>query len=195
VELYYHNPSWGMNGNPNLHPESSRQYELGVNTQVGKDTLDAALFTNTVENQIRWDFVANTFMNVDNARQRGIEITWDHPFTSATRVSMFYTYLDARSLTDGSRLSGIPYNQIGMTLTSRMRQFNMALTGRWTTNRTYGTAVSAGRAVFDLTLVRQTDKTVSPYLTIRNLTNTSYEEIAGYPGEGRSFELGVRTNW
>jgi len=36
---------------------------------------------------------------------------------------------------------------------------------------------------------------VSPYLVVRNLTGVHYDAIAGYPGESRGVEGGVRTSW
>lgn len=200
VDLYYNN--FGTVGNPNLKPEQSHQYELGVNAQLGADTLDVALFTNSVTDQITWQSAATvenpwagTFMNVDRARQRGMELSWDHPLKGSMHLNMFYTYIDARNLTNGTRLSGIPYNQIGATLSSKVKTWSMALTGRCTSDRHYGVSKVDGKPVLDFTVTRQTDKPTNPYLIIRNLTNAAYEEVAGYRAEGRSFEVGMRTSW
>jgi outer membrane cobalamin receptor len=200
VDLYYNNPGFSTHGNPDLKPEKSRQYELGFNTQSGKDTLDVALFVNEVTDQIIFamdpkDPSQFTFLNVTRARQQGLEVSWDHPITDATHLSLFYTCLNAQNLTTHSRLPGIPYNQAGLTLSSRLKSWNAALTGRWASERPFGTLTAGSAAIFDLTLVRQMDKPLNPYLTIRNLMDTEYEEVAGYPAEGRSFELGMRSTW
>jgi outer membrane cobalamin receptor len=201
VDLYYNN--FGTIGNPNLKPEKSRQYELGMNTQIGDDSIDLAVFTNSVVDQIIWlpqppspgNPFPGTFMNVDQARQRGIELSWDHRIGNSTRLGLFYTYIDARNLTMGSRLPGIPHRQIGLTLSGKMRSWSTALTGRWTDDRPYNTGIVAGRAVFDLTLTRQSEAPSNPYVVIRNLTNVSYEEAQGYPADRRSIEVGMRSAW
>lgn len=200
VDLYYNN--FGTVGNPNLKAEMSRQYELGFNSQIGANTFDIAFFTNRVDDQIVWQPMpteanpyAGTFENVDRARQNGIEFTWDRQVSRNAHVCMFYSYLDARNLMNGNRLSGIPYNQLGLTLSSKVNTWSVALTGRTNSNRRFGSLTTAGHAVFDLTLTRQTDKPINPYVVVRNLTDTSYDEVAGYAAEGISVEVGTRTSW
>lgn len=200
VDLYYNNPGFSTHDNPDLKPEKSRQYELGYNTKVAKDNFDVALFLNEVSDQIVFaqdpaDSSEYTFLNVSRTRQQGIEFSWEHPITDVTSLSAFYTYLDAQNLTTHTRLPGIPSNQLGLTLSSKLKSWNAALTGRWISERTFGTSTAGSAAVFDLTLVRQTDKPLNPYLTIRNLLDTAYEEVAGYPAEGRSIEFGMRSTW
>ncbi len=201
VDLYYNN--FGTVGNPNLKPEKSHQYEVGVNTMIGKDTMDLALFTNKVADQIVWTSAATpgnpwagTFSNVSEARQQGVELSWDHSLTKAVNLCAFYSYIDARNQTTGARLPGIPYNQAGLTLAGKMNGWNTALTGRWSTDRIYGGGVKVKAvAVIDLTLTDDSQKSVAHYITFRNLTNAHYEEVAGYQAEGRTVEVGVRTNW
>ncbi len=200
VDLYYDN--FGTVGNPNLRPERSQQYELGINTQIKDSNLDIAFFTNRVSDQITWVSAATpenpwggTFENIDRAKQQGMEISWDRPLGPNMHLSMFYTYIDARNLGTNARLSGIPYNQLGATLTGKVKTWTLALTGRSLSNRRFGTTMAGSYTLFDLTLTRQTDAPISPYITIRNLTNTKHEEVAHYPGEARSIEAGARTTW
>ena len=201
VDLYYNN--FGTTGNPNLRPEKSRQYEIGVNTQIGKGSLDLALFTNRVVDQIVWEPLPpspgnpfpGTFVNVDRAQQRGIELSWDQPLGGSVRLNAFYTYLDARNLTKDARIPGIPYHQVGLTLSGKVRSWTAALTGRWSDDRPYSTGIVQGTAVLDMTFSRQSAEPTNPYVTIRNLTNARYEEVLGYPAEGRSIEVGMRSSW
>ena len=200
VDLYYNN--FGTLGNPDLRPERSQQYEIGVNTQIGNDTLDIALFTNSVIDQITWRSAATesnpwagTFENVSRARQRGMELSWDHPLARGMHLVMFYTFIDARNLMDGARLPGIPRDQLGATLTGKVKTWNLALTGRANSDRRFGTSTAAGYMVFDLTFTQQTDKPLNPYIIVRNLTDAHYDEMVNYPAEGRSIEVGTRATW
>lgn len=198
VELYY-NGMYGT-GNPDLKPERSRQFEIGMNLERGDDALDVALFLNNVRDQIDWvsDPITwvGTYENISRARQRGIEVSWGRRFADSTSLNCSYTYLDARNVTAGTRSLGTPHNQIAMTVTRPIRSWQTALTGRWTDNRPdYGGTIVGGRVIFDLTLTHQGTKRTNPYVIVRNLTDVNYEEVAGYPAEGRSIEAGMRSAW
>jgi outer membrane cobalamin receptor len=201
VDMYYNN--FGAMGDPNLRPEKSRQYEIGVNAQFGKNTLDVALFTSRVVDQIICDptgppenpWKTSRFINLDCATQQGIEVSWDRPLGDSLRLGMSYTYLDAMNLTDDTPLPGIPHNQIGLTLSAKFRGWDAALTGRYWDDRPYSTGIAQGAAVLDLTFTGQSTAPTNPYLVIRNLTDVSYEEDLGYPAAGRSIEVGMRSAW
>ena len=206
VELYYPVGAWGpgYSGNPSLKPEKSRQYELGVNTVRGNDAFDIAVFTTGVRDLIAATY-ATPYDNIGRARQRGMEVSWDHRFSGPTRLNVTYSYIDAENRTTGQRLLGIPHSQISLTATSMVKSWEIALTGRWTDKRpdlafdpvTWASSdvKLAARAVFDLSLTRRGGKRSNPYVVIRNLTDASYEEVAGYLVEGRSIEIGTRTPW
>ena len=198
VELYYNN--FGSTGNPNLKPEKSAQYEIGINTRCGVNTFDVALFTSRIRDQIAFVlvdpiFFTGTFENLDRTRQKGIEFTWTRPIGKKADASFTYTYIDAVNLSNGTRLNGVPYNQAGLTLSKEIGSFNASLTGRWVDDRLFGSLTSASYTLFDLYLVQNRNKGIRPYLVIRNIGDKSYDEVAGYPAEGRSFEIGVRSSW
>ena len=199
VELYY-NGTYGT-GNPDLRPEKSKQLEAGVSLERGDDAFDIAVFTNKVRDQIDWVVVnpltwEGTYENISRASQRGIEFSWERRFVRSTSLGLSYTYLDARNLTNDTRLLGVPHNQIAMTLAGPIRSWNAALTGRWSDDKPdYGDTVAKGCAVFDLALTRRSAKPTNPYVIIRNLTDADYQEVAGYPAEGLSMEVGMRSSW
>lgn len=207
VELYY--DSMYGTGNPNLRPERSRQYEVGANIQRGDDIFDVAVFTDSVRDLISWAIDPNTWLgtyeNVQRARKRGVELTWEHRCSASTTLSLSYSYLDAVNRTTGARLLGIPHNQVSLTAASVVKSWEIALTGRWTDKRpdlafdpvtwASSSVMLPGRAVFDLSLVRRGGGRGDPYVIIRNLTDASYEEVAGFPAEGRSVEVGMRSSW
>ena len=198
VELYY-NGMYGT-GNPDLRPEKSRQYEIGMNLAKGSDALDIALFLNNVRDQIDWvsDPITwvGTYENISRARQQGIEVAWAHRLAGSTSLNLSYTYLDARNLTAGTRLLGTPHNQVAMTIARPMGSWQTALSARWTDDRPdYGGTIVGGRMIFDLTLARPGAKPTSPYIVVRNLTNVKYEEVAGYPAERLSIEVGMKSTW
>lgn len=198
VELYYNN--YGSHGNPNLRPEKSKQYEVGMSTKLGHNTLDLALFTGKVRDQIAYVltdpvYFTGTFENLERTKQRGVEFTWSRPIDKLTDIALSYTYTDARNTKTDSRINGIPYNQAGISISRRISNFDLALTGRYVGDRLFSGVKTSSYTVFDLYLAQNRNSTIKPYLMIRNLLNESYDEVAGYPAEGRSFELGIRSSW
>lgn len=198
VELYYDN--WGTKGNPDLRPEVSRQYEVGINTKIGVNSLDFALFSSRIKDQIIWQMTnpetfAGTFANVSRASQAGVELGWTRPIGGASFLSAAYTYIDAGNGTTKKRLDGVPHNQFSTTFSTKVHLVDLALTGRCMDKRTFSTNHAPGFMAFDLTLGYSKNAGYKPYMIIRNLTDKKYTEVFGYPAEGRSFEMGIRSSW
>jgi outer membrane cobalamin receptor len=202
VERYYN--AFGLSGNPNLRPETSRQYEIGANWLLARGSLDVALFRNQVEDQIAWEGM--TYENVNHARQQGLEVAWTSRLRTDTALTLSYTYLDAINETTGDRLLRVPHNQLSLTATQPWRAWEVALTGTWIDARSdYGgydpvtfqsiTTALPTRTSLDLTITHTGMRGVRPYVILRNLMNETTPELAGYPVEGRSLEGGMRVNW
>ncbi|GGF69208.1 TonB-dependent receptor plug domain-containing protein [Alteromonas lipolytica] len=101
TELYGYYPAQFM-GNPNLKPEQSREFEVGVQTTPYKQlSADFSVYTTRLENEISsiWDS-ASGLSSVANAtedsRRDGFEATLQ--WTADTwQVTANYSYLDATS--------------------------------------------------------------------------------------------------
>jgi outer membrane cobalamin receptor len=205
VELYYP-PIFGpgYSGNPDLKPEKSRQYEIGLSAQIGKGSFDLAVFSTVVRDMIYSDG-ATPYQNVGRAEQRGIEISWDRKLSASVSLGLAYTYIDARNQSTDERLRGIPHNELSMTLAGVVQSWQVGITGRWTDDRpdlvfnpmtwVSSSVMTQGRAIFDLTVSRRGTALVNPFVAVRNLFDVEHEEVAGYPAEGRSIEVGVQSTW
>ena len=88
--------------NPNLKPEQSNNYEIGLRGSLSNINYEASLF------QIdRYDFImkssgnygktSTTYMwdNIGGARHRGLELALNGPLTQELSFNLAYTYLDA----------------------------------------------------------------------------------------------------
>lgn len=197
VELYYpvseiYGPGYG--GNPDLKPEKSRQYEIGLNVQRRKDAFDIALFNTRVRDLIQATFLT-PHENVGRARQRGIEVSWSRRLSDAYDMNLSYSYVDARDLSNNALLTGVPHNRLALTLSGMVESWHVGLAGRWTSDIPDVGATADGHIVVDLSLQKKGNKLTNPYVVIRNLFDTAYEEVYGYPAEGFSVEAGVRTAW
>jgi len=206
VELYYPEGPYGpgYSGNTGLKPETSRQYEAGINRHLRNDDLDLAFFTTDVSNLIMATS-ATPYQNVGRARQRGAELNWQHRFTANTSLDFAYTYTQATNRTTGERLLAQPYNKAALTATTHMNTWDISLTGRWVDDRddlffdpatfTSTKVKLPDYLVFDLLLTRLTTSPYRPYINIRNLLDRDYQEVYGYPTEGFTIESGVRVVW
>ncbi|HEX2948087.1 MAG TPA: TonB-dependent receptor [Armatimonadota bacterium] len=204
IELYYNSPdpNYGTIGNPHLKPETSQQFEVGIATQKGKSSLDLALFNTAIRDEITWSAMADplpnyqsTYLNVNRSTHYGAELSYGYTPSKLTNISLSYSYTKAFNSENGQRLTGIPYNMLTLTASQTIHRWDITLSGRWVDERPDFSGLAPSFATLDLTIQPNGSGRVLPYLTIRNLTNTSYEEVLGYPAESRSLEFGLRSAW
>jgi vitamin B12 transporter len=103
--------SWGQLPNPNLRPEKSRGWDVGIDQTLpsGNATVSATYFQNRFRDLFEWetvDFV--TFQgrtaNVARAKTEGMEIAVSASLGEAVETRVSYTYLEAHDTTTGARL-------------------------------------------------------------------------------------------
>ncbi len=195
LELY--GAATGYRGNPDLRPEKSRGGDLGFDVYLpgGSGTLSVSAFRSDFTDLITYDFSAypGTTANVGRARTSGLEAEAKLTVAKGLELRLTYTYLDARDLTDQTRLLRRPRNSAGADL---WRAFGHGLSAG------AGVGVVAGRADVDA----QTYATVNDpdYAVVRiygewkaterlgikvrleNLLDRRYQPVNGYPALGRA---------
>ncbi len=90
-DLYY--PGFG---NPDLRPETSRTWELGLRGALGGGTWNASVYQTEVDDLIGFDFATFLPANIDEARIRGLELAWQGVI-GPWRVQGGATLLDAEN--------------------------------------------------------------------------------------------------
>ncbi len=114
-----------ITGNPALKPETSKSLEFGALTGLGAMTLEATVFQNTLRDLVQTACFANcgvfrqerrTYVNVAEARIRGLETGATISLPLGFEFGGNYTYLDARDRERDARLAERPRH----TLTSRL---------------------------------------------------------------------------
>lgn len=74
-DLYYPaDPVWGGGGNPDLKPENSTSYELGIHYSPNRFFFDAAVFYTDTEDLLVYDFATSKVQNTNKAEVTGLEI-------------------------------------------------------------------------------------------------------------------------
>ncbi len=170
-------------GNPNLKPETSRGWDVGVEQDVFKkfSTLGISYFENAFDNLIQANAAPYVNQNVNKAKANGIETFMEmRPITDLTLRST-YTYQDAKDLDTGNQLLRRPRNKASFDTDYRFLEkahahVNVLMVGQ---KADYASTV-AGYVMLNLAGSYDIHKNVQIYGRIDNVLNKQYEEVYGY---------------
>jgi vitamin B12 transporter len=199
-DLYYPDP-WTP-GNPDLRPERSRSYEVGLNWQVNDDTsFDAALYRTRIEDQINW---AETFpgsfiwhpSNIENVRITGFEATLQHRFNPEWAGKASLDIREPLNETAGMHGKYVAYGErlratAGLTYTPTE---NLSLTGEllYVTSR-YADGDNTVRlpayVTADFSAQYALDERSQFKFSAQNIFDEKYETKAGFRSPGRTLSL------
>lgn len=210
--------------NPNLKPEHTASYDLGVEQTLwnGRLALDATWFHNDFKDLIVTiggslaklsQFYTD---NLANARTRGVEATARYRPSSMISLTGSYTWLEAKVLSvNGGNGLVQQYYTLGQPLLRRPKQsgtleaaghykrFSGNVTGYFRghdrdVEPSYGLFggqyTNPGYANFGLNVNYRVGHGATVYGNLRNLLNERYEEIYGYPAPRLNFVAGVKWN-
>ncbi|CAM5483156.1 Vitamin B12 transporter BtuB [Mycolicibacterium aubagnense] len=188
-ELYYPNYS-----NPNLKPEKSKSYEIGLNWQASADTnLDVAFYQTWLTDAIASNPPTYLPFNVAKARITGFEAALAHRFSTewSGKVS-----LDVRQPLNQDNGKYIPYRDrlkaMAEVTYSATEQLDL------TTRVLYGAARYANAAnttklpdyvTVDFTALYALDASSQVKFAVENLFNADYSTVTDYRAPGRTFNL------
>ncbi len=191
-------------GNPDLEPEESESWELGIEQEfAGGANLSATLYRLDVDNLITYQFGApSTLVNLPGVSTRqGVELAGSLPVSDAVTLGLAYTYTDGRR-PDGQRLVQVPYHNLALSLDATLSdKLSGGLTllhvaGRRDNDANTFTAkdmpdytVLNARLDYDLN-----DKTAL-YLKVENLLDEDYQMVDGYAASGRAFYVGLEARF
>ncbi|MBM2844755.1 MAG: Iron complex outer rane receptor protein [Bacteroidetes bacterium] len=122
--------------NPNLKPERSTSYEVGVNQILGEAAVcDVALFQSDFSDLIEAGFTPNfngQFANVTRAQIRGVEGSATLGFFDRSSVlSLGYTYVHPKDVTKNDILKYRPRHMLYAGSVSRISDFTLAVDFRY----------------------------------------------------------------
>jgi outer membrane cobalamin receptor len=208
VDLYYSDPT--TIGNPNLKPESSWNYETGLDwtPSNGRLTLTTTAFRLQQKDTIDYSKLALatealTFaepyqaVNIQNLNITGAETTLRVRLTGTQQLQFSYAAAHAAS-PPPNLISEYAYNYAAQnaifgwtgTLPGALGHQLTAHTQVNVVQRTQHTAYP----LWDVSLSRNTGRLL-PYLRLLNLSNTGYQEIPDVPLQGRTILAGTEFNW
>jgi vitamin B12 transporter len=202
-------------GNPDLAPERSRTYDLGVEQRLGGDRLraEATVFHHDYLDQIAYHLVdpttyQGTYVNLGKTRARGRERACDAAPTPRLRLGASYTLLDGEVLVSSSDFD--PVYAAGQPLLRRPRHqgsvwaradlgrltlgANVVAVGRRTDSDFVGLGLTenSGYTRLDARAHLRLGAALELFVAGENLLDARYQEVLGYPALGRSVRVGVR---
>ncbi|HXO18795.1 MAG TPA: TonB-dependent receptor [Thermoanaerobaculia bacterium] len=185
-----------FSGNPDLQPERSRSYELGLERDAGPWRFALTGFENRQRNLIDFDFATFRDVNVGRARSRGAEgeVTYRHGMVT---VRLNGTRLSARDLTTGQPLLRRPNESANLFLALLPARWTLSLTARQVGERpdvdpiTFAPRRNPGYLRLDLAASFRALSWLSPYARIDNAGDRKYAEALGFPTPGRTLIGGL----
>ena len=137
-DLYW--PDTGFEiGNPNLKPETSKEYEGGIEQPLGKgNTLKLTAFERKIKDLINWHPDAMgiwTPTNIGRAQIKGVEVELKFKLSEPLTWSANYTYMNPIDEQTGEKIYRIPQQQLKSWLNMAIvTKTNVYLEGRMVKN-------------------------------------------------------------
>jgi len=184
--------------NPDLKPEESISYEIGVEKTYANGFVKATLFQADIDNLIGYEYSYTQVAGTSTSR--GLELSGEYALSDTLNLFGNYTYTDATD-EGGARLVRVPRHDLVLGVDS---DFTDRLSGtidvRYAADalpsafapadNKVGTYTVVGAGVsFDLT------DTAQAYLRIENLFDEDYETSGGYNTPGRAAYIGLRADF
>lgn len=207
-DLYFQDAA-GNHGNPFLRPETSEEFDGGIEQPFGSGNfIKFTAFKRRVKDLIVWDLVSDptssfpfavTPKNIGRARITGTEAELHFLISKMLSGSINYTRMFPVDLLTGDRIfsdvSHIPDMEMGGTLRLALDQINMSLSGRRVKNYVQPGAEKWDYYAVDgkiiATLTPEKGSKLDLFVGVKNMFNRKYETIAGYPMPPQEFYSGV----
>ena len=199
-----------MEGNPDLKPEKSQSYEIGIEGERGATSAKLTVFYNRIQDLIEsYDtgrkrdttailgFTSSdriySYKNIANAKIWGTELEVGHKLNEWFSLNASYTYLDATDADTGARLADRPRGQInaGLQYTDKKHGITGRLWGTAVSDVIATTAAKAQKSysTWNILFTKELSKNTTLYLGADNLLNFYDEDLKIY---GTVFKTGLR---
>ncbi len=212
-----YSPSPFFLGNPDLAPERSRGFDVGIEQRFAGDraAIEATYFANHFDDLISLGptdpvtFSAQ-YENIGETRASGLELAGTAMVNAGFRVGAGYTFLDSKVIrsissspifSPGRELYRRPTHSGSLQASYTRSRMNLALGGvfvgsRVDTDFNFPTLSSSeGYALWNASGEFRFARRTAAFVTIDNLAGNEYMEPLGYPALGRSVRAGIRTRF
>jgi outer membrane cobalamin receptor len=207
--------SFFAQGNPDLDPERSTTFDVGLEQRLFGSRLRAVatLFHHDYRDQIAYTVVdyttfEGTYVNLAHTRARGLELALEAKPAEHLLFLGQYTYLDGEILESPSDFDPVyaagepllrrPEHQTSLTAELSFPRWSAGATLVYVGERADSDFVGLGLSTnpsytrLDARLRVRIAGPVEAFLVGENLTDEEYQEALGYPALGRSVRGGLR---
>ncbi|WP_456377966.1 TonB-dependent receptor domain-containing protein [Thiolapillus sp.] len=191
------NERFGFGGNPDLEPEESTSYELGLKHRIsGGHKLSAALYRNDIDNMIQWVLVTPPWVgynqNVAEVRIDGLELGYDFS-GDALSLHLGGNWQNPEDRSSGDRL-----------LRRAEHSFNARINyiqGNWSfggdllysgERKDFGGVTLDSYTLVNLNVSYQLNRNWQIFAKLENAFDEDYQLAYGYNTQGRAGFLGIR---
>ena len=192
-------------GNPNLQPEESTSFELGVEHQFNAAAfVKATAFYTEIDNLIQFvtltsfplPFTGQYQQVPGTSTSKGVELSGQWAFSDNLALYGNYTYTDAKDAT-GARLLRVPGHAFVMGLDAG---FANGWGGNVNLLHVADRPTEFGTVMEDYTVVNASvnyavSDNAELYLRVENLFDEDYETSANYNASGRAAYVGLRATF
>ena len=172
--------AFSFEGNPNLKPEESINYEAGFKTKISDNqNINFNLFYYKIDNLI--DFQGPTFrpVNINEATIKGLETSYSYQNNDLI-LNINATIQDAKNSMTGAALLRRPDNKFNFSLDKTFNALSVGSSLRYASkNPDFGVELE-GYTVIDLRAAFSFNQHWKVGLKIENALNKTYEIINGY---------------
>jgi len=186
---------FGIVGNPNLQPEFSKGWDVGVKQQIipGKIDVDLTYFRNDFRNLIIFDFVTFQLQQLGLARANGVEVVARWNVDPCTTLNATYTYTDATDLLNNRPLVRRPKNKATFSVSRRFLDncasanlYFLYVGSRADFDPVGNLTNLADYIRVDVSGTYRLSYNWEAFARVQNLTDSDYEEVFGFSTAGIS---------
>lgn len=187
---------WPGGGNPDLLPEESTGYDLGVDFMGERVHAGVTYFHNDIDNLIAWAPLGSGAGNVNKANTEGAELEVSIQPLDELRITANYTYTETEDRGTGKELTRRPVNKYGISFHYHPQdKINLNLYfnhvgDRW--SNPDNTVELESYTLVNVTASYDWSENLQVFLRGDNIFNEDYEEVEGYGTPGISVFAGLR---
>jgi len=197
-ELYYKD-SWGSSGNPDLEPEKSYSWEIGIERELVKDnaSVSIAYFDQRYRNLIEWiesppGSWQYTPQNVSKAEVKGIEVGASVRVLENLKMNSAYTYLDTEDKDTGDRLTRRPIDKFNLSAEYSHGPMTTLLVYTYVGKARDRNKHLGSYSLLNLSGSYKLTEQCELFARIDNLLDEDYETAGGYNSPGFSVFGGIK---
>jgi vitamin B12 transporter len=190
-------------GNPDLLPETSESFDIGISRWSPDKTVGATLtyFQSVYDDLIDFDSATFQMVNRDELQSDGVEMQLDFAVSESFEIIAQATYMDLEFKNSDLLVRQRPEWRGGLMM-------NWAPSQKWLVDvawlyvgETFDSSIPTGDMIIDghnrldATITLKQSEKLSLLLSVDNLLDAEYEEAIGFPSPGIRARLGVRARF